>query len=132
MSVLPVFGDIPEPGEDAFVGDMEDTDAVGKVVNPTRVWHLLRMARRNSLWRWLLSGGSNLRASVSKSSFVHRFRNLDQESERKLINTELSNFTNTDTNFSWLLHHSRVVRDGLGVHKGQKKLRSQLFSIRRI
>ena len=73
---IPVLGDIPDPGEEALVGEREDTDVVGSVVKPTNVWHLLRIARRNSLCRWLLSVGSNFRASVSNSSFVQRFRNL--------------------------------------------------------
>ena len=45
-----MLGDMTVPGEAAFVGDIAVTD-VGNVVNPTNVWHLLRMARRNSLWR---------------------------------------------------------------------------------
>ncbi len=132
MSVLPVFGDIPEPGEDAFVGDMEDTDAVGKVVNPTRVWHLLRMARRNSLWRWLLSGGSNLRASVSKSSFVHRFRNLDQESERKQLILSLAILPTLTLTSHGFFITAGSLEIALGFTKAKQKLRSQLFSIRRI
>ena len=73
---IPVLGDIPDPGEEALVGESDDTDVVGSVVKPTNVWHLLRMARRNSLCKWLLSVGSNFLASVSNSSFVQRFRNL--------------------------------------------------------
>jgi hypothetical protein len=42
-------GDIPVPGDAALVGERADTAVVGRVVMPTKVWHLLRMAKKNSL-----------------------------------------------------------------------------------
>jgi hypothetical protein len=54
-----VLGDNPDPGDTTFVGETAAAVVVGSVVNPTRVWHLFRMASRNSLCRWLLSAGSS-------------------------------------------------------------------------
>lgn len=42
-----MLGDMTVLGEAAFVGDIAMTD-IGNIVNPTNVWHLLGMARRNS------------------------------------------------------------------------------------